>query len=255
MKSNSAAACYKIFFLKIDMMNDRRRFVLAVVLGSCLSFLLLICGEIFLSFSKNDYQEKKTFSVLQVVLGRSIHENISLPETLQSENVAEEERTISSKQNIVEERILPRQSTSEKGEVSVVQEPVSADYSTASSGENNFSISSDSSINITDKNVVLSSEASVKDDTNKLYEMIYTLIEKEKQYPPLARRRSIEGQVDIALKISTAGELEDSNMSSSSNSSILDQAAINLVKNIFPLNINLQSETEITVTIRYSLED
>ncbi len=262
MKSNPAAACYKRFSLTPFVMNDRRRFTCAFVLGLCINLLLLIAGDLLFLFSKQDLHiEKETASVVHVVLGRSIQKNLSLPqteETEQHEIVPETEQRLPSNQTnqITEEKnILPQQEIIEAAESLTIQDQTPSNYSDAASGENIFSETAEATEIITGSNVVSSSEISAEAERNKLYEMIYALIEEKKQYPPLARRRNIEGRVGVTIRISAAGNLQDSSIASSAGNSILDQAAVNLIKSIFPLNIDLHSETELTVTISYSLKD
>jgi TonB family protein len=221
-------------------MSDRRRFVLAFILGLAASVLLLAAGELFFRFSKNDLHEaKKTFSVVQVVLGKSIQQNSSSPQSSAQKKIAADDENIFPLHQNIDEVIAPNNDS---------------ENSLNDMNENIFfeSITSSEKM-IGDNNAISSASSSIEAEKNKLSEIIYALIEKEKQYPALARRRNIEGQVDVTIKVSAAGELEESVVSSSSGTSILDQAATNVIQNIFPLNIILQSETEMIITIRYSL--
>jgi protein TonB len=239
-------------------LNDRRRFLLALVLGFCISILFLVAGEIFLNCAKQNIRQiPKTISVMQVALGKSTYENIPLPQTDQVDFAPKIEQVISQEQ-IIAEKIIPSQEIINEEKFIAAEENVSANYFATASEEKNISASAISSTNtleaIDDNTIFPSSEYSAEAEKNKLSEMIYALIEENKQYPPLAKRRNIEGNVDVSITVSSLGELKDANVSLSSSSSILDQAAINLVKNIFPLNITLQSERSIMLTIRYSLK-
>jgi protein TonB len=258
MNLKSAVVFRKRFFLTPIVMNDRRRFSLALILALCFNLLLLAAGEIYFRFSKQDLQiENTTAFIVQVVLGKSIQEEI----------VLEEEQSVLQNQFSNEEIIAPQQIVEEFTKPFIDQENILIDPFGDDFAEDNFSASGSLSEIITDNDLISSPETIADNnispslesaneaERNKLSEMIYALIEKEKQYPALARRRNIEGQVNIIIQVSVDGKLEDSIISSSSNSSILDQAAINLVQNIFPLDIILQSETEIEITIRYSLKD
>ncbi len=263
MKSNSAALHHKRFSLTYIAMNDRRRFVFAIFLGLCVNLLLLTAGELFFQFSKQDVHEtNKTISVLQVALRNPARENFSSPR--QNKTAIEEEQTIPLHQHVdeypqviteTEAADSPRQHTDEHPQTAGGTESMLVESSGTGSGENDIPESAASPAIIPHSGLIESSESSDEADRNNLYETIYALIEKEKQYPALARRRNVEGRVGVTLIISAAGDLEYSNVSLSSGENILDTAAINLVKSIFPLDIVLQSTTTIDVTIRYSLKN
>ncbi|MDL2229661.1 energy transducer TonB, partial [Treponema sp. OttesenSCG-928-L16] len=86
----------------------------------------------------------------------------------------------------------------------------------------------------------------------QLLARIDSLIRSRLSYPPLARRRNIEGSVGLTLLIGTAGELSGALVSSTAGSSILDQAALSLAKELFPLsNVSLPEPLELSVSIRY----
>lgn len=251
-------------------MNDRRRLLLAVHLAFSLMVILFIAGELFIRLSKQDLRKpKKTASVIQVVLGQSAqgnldylfesivdsapmepraavpHEEFSLPTDLHSVNLEQSEQR----------KIEPHSVISEMTEPSAVNlGQTKHDAVALNSAEGHLAEIERTALN-SDDDIFSPFESFYEVEKNKLTEMIYAFIEKEKQYPPLARRRNIEGQVGIMITVSHSGELIDSGIVSSSDSVILNQAAINLVKSIFPLNIILQSETAVNVTIHYSLKD
>jgi protein TonB len=242
-----------------NVMNKHHRFALAFFLTLCINVLLFAAVEFYFRFAKNDfYETAKSISVVQVVLGKTIRENISLSQTIQEEIILAEEQIVLQNEIPNEKIFSSQQNVDEVTETLIDQENISIDSSQNNFVENIISSSTTSSEIIADNNFFPSSESSIElaeAERNKLAEIIYALIEKEKQYPPLARRRNIEGQVDVMISVSSIGQLLTSSISSSSENSILDQAAINLIENIFPLNINLQSITTITVTITYSLMD
>jgi TonB family protein len=91
--------------------------------------------------------------------------------------------------------------------------------------------------------------------SDDLRELLRGLIEKKLVYPPLARKRNIEGKVSVMLKIGRDGQLLQSEISESSGSAILDKAARDLVDGIFPVRgINIAGVSIITVNVDYNLK-
>ena len=90
---------------------------------------------------------------------------------------------------------------------------------------------------------------------SELLRRIEILVSKNLVYPPLARKRNIEGVVQLSLLIGTDGRLTKNSVTSGSGSSILDKAAIALVEAIFPLGLDHELGHPVTITIRieYSL--
>jgi protein TonB len=237
------------------MMDDRRRLPFAILLGFCVNLLMLAAGEIFLRFSKQDFPESaKNISVVQVVLGKSIQEKISSSQIIQDENICDEEEAIASIQND-EEIFSTQKQNDEDFDQLADRENVLTNSAASNFNENIFSQSANNFEASAENNFSSSSQNISEAEKNKLVEMIYALIEKEKEYPALARRRNIEGNVDVSISVSSDGKLEAEKISASSGTTILDQAAINLIKNIFPVDIVLQSKTELIITIHYSLRD
>jgi TonB family protein len=54
-------------------------------------------------------------------------------------------------------------------------------------------------------------------------------------YPPMARQRNVEGVVGVYFEIGESGELVSVVVNHSSGSSILDNAAVSLIKKLVPL--------------------
>jgi protein TonB len=81
------------------------------------------------------------------------------------------------------------------------------------------------------------------------------LIRDNLVYPPLARKRNIQGEVRISLLIGPDGALTGSTLVRGSGSSILDKAAIALVERLFPLDLGqrLGEPTSVIIRIVYSL--
>jgi TonB family protein len=97
------------------------------------------------------------------------------------------------------------------------------------------------------ENVILSEDS--------ISRRIKALINQNLHYPPLARRRGIEGTVRLVLAISEDGELQGIQLQESSGSLLLDNAALDLSRRIFPLGVRLSSSMEIAINIQYRLED
>ena len=89
----------------------------------------------------------------------------------------------------------------------------------------------------------------------ELLRRLEVLIRGNLAYPPLARKRNIQGEVRLSLLIGADGTLHKRSMVSGSGSSILDEAAIALIDRLFPLDVGhgLPSSTTIVVRIVYSL--
>jgi protein TonB len=258
MNLNSAALHQKRFFQNSLMMNDRCRFLFALVLGICINVILLFAGELFLRISKKDLHElKKTVSVVQIVLGKPIQENISSSQKNLDEIISETERANATNQNneIEEEIFFTQKQNDEVFNQLVNEENVLMNSAASNFDEHNFSQSANNFETSAENDFFSSSQFSYEVEKNKLAEIIYALIEKEKDYPALARRRNIEGSVDVIINVTHDGKLKDEYISLSSGSTILDQSAINLIQNIFPLDINVQTEMELIITINYSLKD
>jgi protein TonB len=90
---------------------------------------------------------------------------------------------------------------------------------------------------------------------DSLSRRIKALIDQNLHYPPLARRRGVEGTVRLVLAISEDGELQGIQLQESSGSLLLDNAALDLSRSIFPLGVRLSSSMELAINIQYRLED
>jgi protein TonB len=91
---------------------------------------------------------------------------------------------------------------------------------------------------------------------NALLAYIKEYIDKNMAYPPMARRRNIEGVVSVYFEIERNGELVSISTSRSSGSSILDNAAVALVKKIPPLeNLALDKILALNINITYELTE
>ena len=96
--------------------------------------------------------------------------------------------------------------------------------------------------------------------TDREYEalLVYIkdFIEKNLVYPPMARRRNIQGLVVVHFEIESNGGLTTITVDHSSGSSILDNAAVSLVKKMHPPeNLTLNRTLALRVNIAYELTE
>jgi TonB family protein len=85
---------------------------------------------------------------------------------------------------------------------------------------------------------------------------IKDFIEKNLVYPPMARRRNVEGVVGVSFEIGRNGALAAVMVDRSSCSSILDNAAVSLVNRIHLLeNITIKRKLDLRVNIEYKLTE
>jgi protein TonB len=84
------------------------------------------------------------------------------------------------------------------------------------------------------------------------------LLEKQKDYPLMARRRQLQGIVVLRFIISCGGQIESSQVSRASGHAILDEAARDTIRRVgrfppFPADLNRQELTiEIPLAFRLS---
>jgi protein TonB len=96
--------------------------------------------------------------------------------------------------------------------------------------------------------------------TDREYEALLAyikdFIDKNLTYPAMARRRNIQGVVSVYFEIERNGELVSISASRSSGSSILDNAAVSLVKKMHPPeNLTLHRTLALNVNITYKLTE
>jgi protein TonB len=90
----------------------------------------------------------------------------------------------------------------------------------------------------------------------ELLAYIKEFISKNLVYPPIARRRNIQGSVGVSFEIEADGGLASVTVNNSSGSSILDNAAVSLIKKIRTLeNIAIQKKLALNVNIDYKLTE
>jgi protein TonB len=93
-------------------------------------------------------------------------------------------------------------------------------------------------------------------EQDELLAYIKNFINKNLAYPPMARRRNIQGVVRVSFTFEKNGELVSIEVSRSSGSSILDKAAVSLIKQIHPIeSIPIKRKMDLTVNIDYKLTE
>ncbi|MDR1507726.1 MAG: TonB family protein [Treponema sp.] len=100
----------------------------------------------------------------------------------------------------------------------------------------------------------------VSGDTNREYDALLAyikdFIDKNLAYPPMARRRNIQGVVTVHFEIESNGGLAAIMVDHSSGNSILDNAAVSLVKKMGPIkNIAIRRKLALNVNIDYRLTE
>jgi len=84
--------------------------------------------------------------------------------------------------------------------------------------------------------------------------MVLNLIDMNKSYPYLARKKGQEGVVNISALIDENGEMLEINLEESSGHRLLDKNAMKLVASVFPLDNKPDERVRIVIPVRYSLE-
>jgi protein TonB len=85
---------------------------------------------------------------------------------------------------------------------------------------------------------------------------IKDFIGKNLVYPPMARRRNIQGVVAVYFEIERNGSLAAVTVDHSSGSSILDNAAVSLIEKMYPLNnTKIKRKLNLRVNIEYKLTE
>jgi len=84
--------------------------------------------------------------------------------------------------------------------------------------------------------------------------LLNAAIKRNLKYPPQARKRNIEGKVEIALSVASDGALAECALAESSGSGILDEAALRLLRRLFPLSGAAGGAFSTRVAIEYRLK-
>lgn len=100
------------------------------------------------------------------------------------------------------------------------------------------------------------STAPAKRDYGWLTETLWSRIEQLKRYPSLARLNRWEGKVVLRVVIKETGELADLRIAQSSGHDILDQDALEILKQTAPLQLKQplgQPQIVVHIPISYKL--
>jgi len=87
----------------------------------------------------------------------------------------------------------------------------------------------------------------------EVLDLLSSLIAERKAYPEAARRRKAQGIVGITVKVAADGSLAAAGIEKKSGSAILDRAALDLVKGLFPIALRPGELMEIALSIEYRL--
>lgn len=92
-------------------------------------------------------------------------------------------------------------------------------------------------------------EEGIEDVCMKIAEQI----QKHKLYPMAARKRALEGDVELAFTVLTDGTVEELCVVKGNVNALLKDAAILSVKKSVPFDVNISSPLPMKITLRYEL--
>ena len=92
-------------------------------------------------------------------------------------------------------------------------------------------------------------EGGIEDVRMKIAEQI----QKHKLYPMAARKRALEGDVELAFTVLTDGTVEELCVVKGNVNALLKDAAILSVKKSVPFDVNISSPLPMKITLRYEL--
>ena len=78
-------------------------------------------------------------------------------------------------------------------------------------------------------------------------------IQKHKLYPLAARKRALEGDVELSVTVLAAGTVQELRVLKDDVSALLRDAAILSVKNALPFKVHIASPLPMKITLRYEL--
>lgn len=99
-------------------------------------------------------------------------------------------------------------------------------------------------------------EGSVQQGVGDVPNIEHIIVEKiyqQKIYPRAARKRGLQGDVEISFTVNIDGSLENISVVRSTGATLLTDAALASVKNAFPLNFSVTKKITMQVTLRYEL--
>lgn len=140
---------------------------------------------------------------------------------------------------------------------SIEPSPVSNPVQEAEYSENTLAENAESNEEVQHGTESISNGGTATDNEHEeLLAYIKGFISKNLVYPPMARRRNIQGTVGVSFEIEESGELAFITVNRSSGSSILDNAAVSLIKKISPLkNIMINRKLSLNINIEYKLTE
>jgi TonB family protein len=100
-----------------------------------------------------------------------------------------------------------------------------------------------------------SADAGSDTDMTAVFEDLYEKIRRNTIYPPVARRKELEGTVILSFTLDKDGNYQGSTIISSSGSSMLDRAALTVIKHVLPFTHNTRKSITLSIPITYNLED
>ena len=83
--------------------------------------------------------------------------------------------------------------------------------------------------------------------------LLYSEIERGLRYPTQARRRGIQGTVALEIAVAASGALDRCEVAETSGSSLLDEAALKLLRGLFPFRQSLGGAFVTRIAIAYRL--
>lgn len=86
-----------------------------------------------------------------------------------------------------------------------------------------------------------------------ILETLSAMVAGRKTYPEAARRRNAEGIVRVSMTINPDGTLRSAMVEKKSGSAILDRAALDLVRSLFPIAEKPGTAMDVAIAIEYRL--
>ncbi|AEJ20698.1 energy transducer TonB family protein [Gracilinema caldarium] len=170
----------------------------------------------------------------------------------------EEQKKVPKQQSYVDPDKLVQENTKKEAEISV-SELDKKDGLQDIQGESGIpmdtSIRSSTELEPISNSNYLSSDMRNTEESIKAW--LYRQISQHLVYPPIARKRSIEGTSRISFTIDPTGHLIAMRIDTSAGNVILDNAALALIKSIFPIPETLctmHKDISFTIDITYALK-
>jgi TonB family protein len=240
--------------------GDSRRLTMAVLAAAFFHLIVFAAGELFIKFPQEygNSLEKTGPATLQVVFSRS--ERRSAPEKKKITREIFTPTTDERKKEGPREDPPPAHSLSASGAAIPYTGPAGKAARMEETGESALSAESRKTVTAGRKAAAAGQKATVHTPRVPPSSPAFTaylqqLLEERRRYPLAARKRSIEGYVELIVEVSKKGGLRRMEISASSGSRILDRAAEDLVKKVFPVDYPVEKELSTTIRISYRLTD